>query len=67
MLFTSELVNRIGFWRNLFIHFDDIEDVKGLMRVGGQVDVQVYSTESYLVNLIGKIWIRLLSYLSYMY
>jgi multidrug resistance efflux pump len=51
----------------VIIHFNDIQDVKGLMRVGGQVDVQVYSTESFLINVFGKIWIRILSYLSYIY
>ena len=40
----------------------------GLRRVGGQVDVQVYTTESnFLVNAIGWIWIRVVSWLSYVY
>ena len=51
----------------VLIHFNDIKDVKGLMRVGGQVDVQVYSTENFIINFIGKVWIRLLSYMSYLY
>ncbi len=41
---------------------------KGLLRVGGQVDVQVYTTGSnFLVNSLGWIWIRILTWLSYVY
>ena len=41
---------------------------KGLLRVGGQVDVQVYTTGSnFLVNSLGWIWIRVLTWLSYVY
>jgi multidrug resistance efflux pump len=40
----------------------------GLRRVGGQVDVQVYTTGSnFLVNAIGWLWIRVVSWLSYVY
>lgn len=40
----------------------------GLRRVGGQVDVQVYTTESnFLVNAIAWAWIRVVSWLSYVY
>ncbi len=41
---------------------------KGLLRVGGQVDVQVYTTGSnFLVNSVGWVWIRILTWLSYVY
>ena len=40
----------------------------GLRRVGGQVDVQVYTTESnFLMNAIAWVWIRVVSWLSYVY
>jgi multidrug resistance efflux pump len=40
---------------------------KGLKRVGGQVDVQIYHEDSPILNAIGKIWIRLLSWVSFIY
>ncbi len=50
------------------IEFDP-EDAKGLLRIGGQADVIVYSGDdsvlNTLFNSIGKIWIRLVSWLSY--
>jgi multidrug resistance efflux pump len=39
----------------------------GLKRVGGQVDVQVYNEESPILNAIGKVWITVLSWLSFIY
>ncbi|MBM7036785.1 HlyD family secretion protein [Vibrio ulleungensis] len=39
----------------------------GLKRVGGQVDVQVYNEESPILNVIGKVWITVLSWLSFIY
>lgn len=45
------------------------EDSKGLMRIGGQADVIVYTGDDSLINTlfncIGKIWIRVISWLSY--
>ncbi|ORT50147.1 secretion protein [Vibrio sp. qd031] len=39
----------------------------GLKRVGGQVDVQVYNEDSPILNAIGKVWITILSWLSFIY
>ncbi|WED28906.1 HlyD family secretion protein [Vibrio sp. DW001] len=43
----------------------DRADVKGLLRVGGQADVIVYSGDNVFFNSIGKLWIRFISVLSY--
>ena len=45
----------------------DVESTKGLLRVGGQADVQFYSTDNWLINSLGWIWIRILSWFSYVY
>ncbi len=45
----------------------DVESTKGLLRLGGQADVQFYSTENWLINSMGWIWIRMLSLFSYVY
>ena len=45
----------------------DTEPTKGLLRLGGQADVQFYSTGNWLINSIGWVWIRVLSWLSYIY
>ncbi|USD39602.1 HlyD family secretion protein [Ferrimonas sp. SCSIO 43195] len=37
----------------------------GLLRVGGQADVMVYTDDDSLMNVWGQFWIRLLSWLSY--
>jgi multidrug resistance efflux pump len=50
----------------VYISFDT-ESTKGLLRLGGQADVQFYSTDNFLVNSLGWLWIRLLSWLSYIY
>ncbi|WP_295890730.1 HlyD family secretion protein [uncultured Vibrio sp.] len=46
------------------IEFDPA-DAKGLLRVGGQADVIVYSQDNFLFNTIGKLWIRFVSWMSY--
>lgn len=48
------------------IKFSD-DNAKGLRRVGGQVDVQVYTGNNFIVNTLGWFWIRILSWLSYVY
>lgn len=49
------------------IRFDD-ESASGFRFVGGQADVQVYTHRSnWLLNGLGKAWIRVLSWLSYVY
>ena len=50
----------------VYVSFD-VESKKGLLRLGGQADVQFYSTENWLINSMGWIWIRMLSWLSYVY
>lgn len=50
----------------VYISFDT-EETKGLLRLGGQADVQFYSTDNWLINSLGWLWIRLLSWFSYMY
>ena len=45
----------------------DIESTRGLLRVGGQADVQFYSTDNGLINSLGWMWIRILSWLSFVY
>jgi multidrug resistance efflux pump len=41
------------------------DETQGLMRVGGQVDVIVYTDGNFILNTIGKLRIRLSSLLSY--
>ena len=45
----------------------DAESTKGLLRLGGQADVQFYSTGNWLINSMGWIWIRMLSLFSFIY
>ena len=50
----------------VYVSFD-VESTKGLLRLGGQTDVQFYSTSNWLINSMGWIWIHLLSWFSYIY
>jgi len=50
----------------VYVSFD-VNETKGLLRVGGQADVQFYSTDNFLINSLGWIWIRILSWLSFIY
>ncbi|GMQ46586.1 HlyD family secretion protein [Vibrio sp. 10N] len=43
----------------------DTADTTGLLRIGGQADVVVYTSDNGLFNLLGKAWIRLVSWMSY--
>ncbi len=45
----------------------DVEMTKGLLRLGGQADVQFYSTGNWLINSLGWAWIRILSLFSFVY
>ena len=45
---------------------DDLPPVSAL-RVGGQADVLVYAGESWLMNLLGSLYIRLMSLCSFLY
>lgn len=50
----------------VYVKFD-VETTKGLLRLGGQADVQFYSTDNGILNALGWLWIRLLSLFSYIY
>ena len=50
----------------VYISFDD-DSARGYRRLGGQADVQFYSTDNWLINSLGWIWIRILSWFSYVY
>lgn len=50
----------------VYISFDD-DSARGKLRLGGQADVQFYSTDNWFINSLGWLWIRLLSWLSYVY
>jgi multidrug resistance efflux pump len=50
----------------VIIGFSD-QRSKGYRRVGGQADVIVYTGNSFLLNGVGWVWIRILSLLSYAY
>ena len=50
----------------VYISFD-VDSARGDLRLGGQADVQFYATGNWLINSLGWIWIRLLSWLSYIY
>jgi len=50
----------------VMITFDD-DNTKGLRRLGGQADVQIYTGDNWFVNAMGWLWIRVLSILSYVY
>ncbi|MBW8192750.1 HlyD family secretion protein [Neiella marina] len=47
------------------ITFDDKDELKGLMRHGGQVDVIIYASDSWILNTLGSIWIHIVALLSY--
>ncbi|WP_017222865.1 HlyD family secretion protein [Moritella dasanensis] len=46
------------------IEFDQAQ-ASGLIRIGGQADVIVYSDDNPLFNMLGKLWIRVVSLMSY--
>ena len=50
----------------VYISFDG-DSARGYRRLGGQADVQFYSTDNWLINSLGWIWIRVLSWFSYVY
>lgn len=50
----------------VIVRFDG-EAGKGFRRYGGQADVQFYSDEHPLLNALGRVWIRLMAWLSYVY
>ncbi len=50
----------------VIINFND-DSARGLRRIGGQVDVQIYTGNNWIINALGWIWIRVLSLFSYIY
>lgn len=50
----------------VIIVFDD-DSARGLRRLGGQADVLVYTSNNWIINPLGWLYIRLLSWLSYVY
>jgi multidrug resistance efflux pump len=50
------------------VEFDPAERAKLRgARIGGQADVMVYTGDNPVMNLLGRLFIRLMSYLSYLY
>lgn len=43
----------------------DMDQARGLLREGGQADVVIYTSDNVLLNSVGRIWIRLVSWFSY--
>ncbi|VAW64649.1 Probable Co/Zn/Cd efflux system membrane fusion protein [hydrothermal vent metagenome] len=50
----------------VIITFDD-NSAKGYRRLGGQADVLIYTSNNWVINPLGWIWIRVLSWFSYVY
>ncbi|MCP4331204.1 MAG: HlyD family secretion protein [Gammaproteobacteria bacterium] len=50
----------------VIIKFDD-DSSRGLRRLGGQADVLVYTSGNWIINPLGWLWIRALSWFSYVY
>ena len=50
----------------VIISFED-DEAQGLRRLGGQADVLVYTSNNWIINPLGWLYIRLLSWLSYVY
>jgi len=50
----------------VIVRFDD-DSAVGFRRLGGQADVQFYTGNNWIINSLGWIWIRVLSWLSYVY
>ncbi|MEA3276532.1 MAG: HlyD family secretion protein [Pseudomonadota bacterium] len=50
----------------VIIHFAD-DSARGYRFAGGQADVQIYTGDHAILNALGGLWIRLMSWLSYVY
>ncbi len=67
----ASVENKTGWLRDaqrfpVIIIFDD-DSASGLRRLGGQADVLVYTSNNWIINPLGWLYIRLLSWLSYVY
>jgi multidrug resistance efflux pump len=50
----------------VLIRFTD-DEARGSMRVGGQVNAQIYTENRPIMKAIGTLWIRIISFLSHLY
>lgn len=50
----------------VIVSFEE-EIAPGIRRVGGQADVQFYTGDNFVLNAISKVYIRLISWISYVY
>jgi len=50
----------------VIVKFDD-NSSRGLRRLGGQADVLVYTSGNWIIHPLGWLWIRVLSWFSYVY
>ncbi|MBC7006550.1 HlyD family secretion protein [Photobacterium sp. BZF1] len=65
----ATVTNQSGWLRQtqrfpVMIRFEE-QMPKGSLRVGGQADIMMYTDESSLMNVFGKIWIRVITWFSY--
>ncbi|MGF1683101.1 HlyD family secretion protein [Photobacterium minamisatsumaniensis] len=65
----ASVENQTGWLRQsqrfpVVIRFDG-KSPDGALRVGGQADVMLYTQETSIMNMFGKLWIRVISWLSY--
>ena len=51
----------------VLIHFDNLESASGFLRAGGQVNTIVYTGDRFVLNSLGRLYIRLVSLLSFLY
>ncbi len=50
----------------VLIRFTD-DEARGSMRIGGQVNAQIYTENRPIMKAIGTLWIRIISFLSHLY
>ncbi|KZY60140.1 hypothetical protein A3742_15360 [Oleiphilus sp. HI0071] len=50
----------------VIIKFRDASSA-GLQREGGQADIIIYASDNWILNVLGKLWIRVITTLSYIY
>lgn len=65
----ATVTNQSGWLRQtqrfpVMIRFEE-QMPKGSLRVGGQADIMMYTDKSSLMNVFGKIWIRVITWFSY--
>lgn len=51
----------------VLIKFKDVDESKGYKRVGGQVNVIIYTDGHPVMKTLGKVWIRMIALLSHLY